>query len=258
MTTPILSIIGGQVTRIEATLDLYMYEDEGATCSDYVDGILPVVVRPYFVNASILGLVPITYTCTNSRNITATKLRKLFVIDTICPICKLNLAQELIVEASFPWQDPGANCSDTFSSVTQNIVTNLDVMQEGIYKVTYQAVDTSGNAVDGTSVEKSIGCTTVGASSYIRTDKVADTLKPVLALSYNNQLVGSTTTVTPFMLMQEETSTATTLLHATGSPTLTLAGVLCFSLLVIAIAVLLGQRQKQLQPVVVRQMYREI
>merc|ERR1712070_1036150 len=143
---PALNLNGGSVVTVEATHSVSFYEDAGATCSDEKDGELPVeTFGVECINASQLGLQLITYNCTNTANKTTSKQRSVFVMDTRCPTCVVHDGTLLTVEASFPFDDPGALCVDSFSSVTLNVSGELDVEHVGTYRITYGAVDASGN-----------------------------------------------------------------------------------------------------------------
>jgi hypothetical protein len=81
-------------------------------------------------------------------------------------------------EASFPYMDAGAVCQDNLRGVSDVVITNpVDIEKTGEYVVTYRARDAVGNWNDGTCK---------GSKRYLRTVHVVDTLKPIIALKYQN------------------------------------------------------------------------
>merc|ERR1712036_161846 len=79
------------------------YIDDGATCSDQGDG----------VNLSKVGEYTITYNCKDSANNAAPPAtRRVIVAQTSCPKCTLLGDATVLHEASFPYADAGATCSD--------------------------------------------------------------------------------------------------------------------------------------------------
>ena len=100
--------------------------------------------------------------------------------DTKCPTCIVAPGPEKI-EASFPYSDAGATCTDSLSgALTPHVYNGVDVEKTGTYEVTYRVKDGSGNWNDGQ-------CT--GSQKYIRTVRVVDTLRPVIGLKYAGKLV---------------------------------------------------------------------
>merc|ERR1719310_32598 len=92
------------------------------------------------------------------------------------------------IEASFPYTDPGATCTDsldgtcgaTGAACTTEVSSTVDTSKTGTYYVTYRAKDSSGNWNDEDCL---------GNAEYKRTVHVVDTLKPVIALHYGSKLV---------------------------------------------------------------------
>lgn len=126
----------------------------------------------------------IQYECTNSAGLTSSKVRTVCVKDTICPTCDMRNAavKTVTVEASFPYVDGGATCSDTFDGPKivgeQYYPTPVDVEKTGTYVITYTATDESGNTCD--------------ANHPRRTVVVVDTLKPIIGLEYGGKFLHQT------------------------------------------------------------------
>jgi hypothetical protein len=184
---PIITIIGSDAKTYEATRDT-QYIDEGATCSDNVDGLIPenVEVGGDVVRLNIPKAYQVIYTCKDAANNAADPaIRHVLVQDKTCPTCVVQGDSSVTREASFPYVDDGAICTDTLSGTIPAVTVGLsgvDVETTGEYRVTYTATDGAGNhnsdsALTGTCV------------SYVRTVAVKDTLRPVIALRYNGKLI---------------------------------------------------------------------
>merc|ERR1712167_426677 len=147
---------------------------------------------------SKVGTYTITYNCKDSANNAAPAARRTVVVaQTSCPRCHVYGAQEVNHEASFPYADPGARCSDVIdgstatqcyhSTVDSDLITTavactsenmVDVGTTGTYKIEYKAENTVGLWNDDSKCRG-------GAISYRRTVVVMDTLRPVITLTYN-------------------------------------------------------------------------
>merc|ERR1711968_213054 len=112
-TYPIIQILGSDVMTLEATHQ-GNYIDDGATCSDQVDGVISqnVEVSGDVVNLSKVGTYTITYNCKDSANNAAPAAQRTVVVaQTSCPKCTMH-GGNVVHEASFPYSDAGASCSD--------------------------------------------------------------------------------------------------------------------------------------------------
>jgi hypothetical protein len=144
------------------------------------------------------GEYTLTYSCIGLNGIAAKHtVRKVLVRDTTCPWCALRTGPST-VEASFPFSDPGIDCTDAVDGqIDKSHVTVTgftDVEKVGTYFLTYRVRDSSGNWNDG-SVDERIGgrigvaehhC--IGRHFYVRTVKVVDTLKPVIAMKFGGKI----------------------------------------------------------------------
>merc|ERR1711943_63802 len=204
-TYPIIQILGSDVMTLEATHQ-GNYIDDGATCSDQVDGVISqnVEVSGDVVNLSKVGEYTITYNCKDSANNAAPPAtRRVIVAQTSCPKCTLLGDATVLHEASFPYADAGATCSDVidgqvttqcsagasksdaFNAVTDcSTIVNIELT--GNYNIRYRAQNTVGLWNDGASCRG-------GANEYYRLVKVQDTLRPVITLKYKNVVVAKGT-----------------------------------------------------------------
>merc|ERR1712188_148543 len=204
-TFPIIQILGSDQMTLEATHQ-GNYIDDGATCSDQVDGVISqdVEVSGDVVNLSKVGTYTITYNCKDSANNPAPPAtRTVVVAQTSCPKCTMyghhtgddGKVFDLAHEASFPYVDAGATCSDVIDgSVTvvcksskdpsSESATNcatpanlVDVEKTGTYTITYRAQNTVGLWNDDSNCRG-------GPNTYQRVVEVKDTLRPVITLRY--------------------------------------------------------------------------
>jgi hypothetical protein len=185
-TKPTITILGQDSMTLEAT-HTGNYVDDGAVCSDQVDGVISqnVEVSGDVVNLSKAGAYDITYNCKDSAGNSAPTLhRSVTVKQTTCPTCVLNdapaTAAPLLHEASFPYTDAGAVCSDLIDGIVTTVPTSdVNVEQTGTYTVTYRAKNSVPLWNDDAACRGT-------ANSYFRTVKVVDTLKPIIQLKYNS------------------------------------------------------------------------
>lgn len=185
---PIVSVFGDDQMTIEAAQGAF-YTDLGGFCTDYNDGDLAadvVVSGAVYPQLNRTGVYTVQYGCKNKRSIDADEAtRQVVVRDTICPVCTLNtehMGVDGTIEASFPYVDDGASCSDSLDGTLPNVLTTntVNTEQTGLYLVTYRARDQNGNWNDGACKN---------SQQYIRTIRVVDTLKPVIGLHYNGATV---------------------------------------------------------------------
>jgi len=197
-TLPIIQVLGSNVMTLEATHE-GNYVDDGATCSDQVDGVISqnVEVSGDVVNLSKVGTYEITYNCKDSAgNAAPTMKRTVHVAQTSCPTCSIDGNNPQYHEASFAYTDAGVTCSDlidgsitgqalppvgpTGNAAKDSSTTTLALMPEhvGTYEITYKAKNSVGLWNDG----KCRGT----SNTYVRTVIVQDTLKPVIQIKYKD------------------------------------------------------------------------
>jgi len=194
---PIITVLGSQEMSLEATNE-GNYVDDGATCSDQVDGMISqnVEVSGAVVNLTREGTYVITYSCADSAGYEALRhTRTVHVTDCNCPSCYMTGDNVITREASFPYVDETGWCTDDLDSTNPSVVHSqqatvdqaVNVEKTGVYYVTYFAVDTAGNwnyqAQTDCSGREGSRCD--GYANDIRTVHIVDTLKPVIALNYN-------------------------------------------------------------------------
>merc|ERR1711964_318285 len=151
-TPPVIQILGSDNMTLEATHE-GNYIDDGATCSDQVDGVISqnVEVSGDVVNLSKVGAYTITYNCKDSAgNAAPTLSRQVTVKQTSCPTCiiqpeAVDHSVAIFHEASFPYTDEGAICSDIIDGTVSTHPDNpVDVGVTGTYIITYRAQNSVG------------------------------------------------------------------------------------------------------------------
>jgi hypothetical protein len=175
------------ITLEASTIGIYS-EPSGAVCNDTVWG--DIADRLQFPKAppmNKLGQHVLTYTCQNPVpwKCKTKATRQVHIMDRTKPVCTVKGDATVSIEASFPYVDEGATCSDTFDGMKKvKSSGTVDPNTPGTYKLTYTAMDKVGNH----------------ARDAIRTVVVQDTLKPVIALKYAGKTIhtsgGTDTAVT--------------------------------------------------------------
>ena len=116
---PEIEVMGDKKLIIDAST-VQEYTDAGATCNDYVDGVLShaVEVSGEVVNMRRPGTYTIRYDCVDlSGKEALPEFRKVQVVDRTCPQVKLNGAKVNYVEAGFPYLDAGFVATDDLDGV---------------------------------------------------------------------------------------------------------------------------------------------
>jgi len=194
---PIITVLGGKDASsrarptlqkrntIEATHDKN-YVDNGATCSDQVDGVISkeVGVSGDVVNMAKPGMYHITYSCCDiARNCAKDAIREVKVQDTTCPTCKIT-GGNAKREASFTYKDAGATCTDSLDGTLKAKTTGrVNTEATGTYTLTYSTMDAAKNTNTGGNKCKG------GQKAQTRQVIVADTLKPVIALHFGGKKI---------------------------------------------------------------------
>ena len=164
-TPPTLSLTGSSSVTITVGAS---YTDDGATCSDLVDGatipITPTVVSNT-VDTAQVGTYAVTYSCTDEANNSATQVSRTVIVqtavtpDTTPPDITLTGSSSVTITVGASYTDDGATCSDLVDGatipITPTVVSNtVDTAQVGTYAVTYSCTDAAGN--DATPVARTV------------------------------------------------------------------------------------------------------
>ncbi len=171
-TVPVISLIGDATVTVEAGTT---YSDVGAMASDSFDGDITadiVTINP--VNTAVPGVYIVTYNVSDAAGNDAVEVtREVTVSDTTIPVITLTGDATVTVEAGTTYSDLGAMASDSFDGdITADIVTinPVNTAVPGVYTVTYNVSDATGNA----------------ATEVTREVTVVDTTLPIITLiGYN-------------------------------------------------------------------------
>ena len=165
---PMLTLVGPAIQPQECATP---YTDPGATATDACFGDLTShITRSGTVDTHTPGSYPLTYNVTNPAGQSATPVsRTVNVQDTQPPAITISGPRSVALECGSPYSDAGATASDACSGALPAVPTSLpDPGVPGIYSLSYQATDPSGN----TSI-----------APDARTVTVADTLDPTLTIN---------------------------------------------------------------------------
>lgn len=173
-TAPIITISGSSTVNHEQGTT---YTDAGATASDNIDGDLTASISTTNnVNSSVAGTYTVTYNVSDAAGNTAiTVTRTVIVEDTTIPVITLVGDNPLNHEVGQVYVDPGATATDNIDgniSASINVTGSVNASVVGTYTLTYNVMDSSGNA----------------ATSVVRTVNVADTGAPVITITGANPL----------------------------------------------------------------------
>ncbi|MCF6189672.1 MAG: BspA family leucine-rich repeat surface protein [Cocleimonas sp.] len=157
-TAPVITITGADETVERCNT----YTDKGATALDDKDGVVQVTPSSN-INTDIAGDYEVTYTTKDSANPanTATKTRKVTVVDTVAPVITLQGSPSVTIAKGVIYTDAGATASDCgginipvttiFKDSAGVVVTQAELNNKvGNYTVTYTALDSSGNTAQAT------------------------------------------------------------------------------------------------------------
>ena len=165
MTKPVITLNGGSTVTHEAGTP---YTDLGATATDNpgsknVDNLIVIKNN---VDVTKLGTYTVEYKVIDAYGNTATEIRTVEVKDTRAPVINLVGGDPMTIQVGTPFADP-TTATDAFEGMVPVQVINGTINTSvfgGQFKVTYTAVDASGNV----------------AAPVTRTFNVTDMVAPVI------------------------------------------------------------------------------
>jgi hypothetical protein len=129
--SPVIQIMGSDDETYDAS-NTVEYTDKGATCEDYVDGVLShaVEVSGQVVNMRIPGEYTISYDCADLSGNEAKQMhRKVTIKDTSRPVITLKGQNVVYVEAGFEYNDAGADAHDDLDGdISSKVWTDGDTV----------------------------------------------------------------------------------------------------------------------------------
>ncbi len=189
-------------TTVDILVDV-PYIDAGGTCSDDLDGDIPlgtvgtpgftVSPDPAVVDTSATGSSAITFSCNDTAgNGPTVAVRTVNVIaDNEAPVITLLGSSTVTLQTGEPFVDPGATCLDTnpvdgSSDISDRIdvsplPSSIDTSVPGTTVLTYTCVDDAGNGA--TPETRTVNV--VDAGSGVSFDIISMTISDVLDSSLN-------------------------------------------------------------------------
>ena len=174
-TPPVITLNGA------STLDLELgesYTELGATATDNVDGDISanIVVGGDTVDSNTVGTYVVTYNVSDASGNSAVEVTRTVNVnpDTTAPVISLNGSSIINLTVGDSYSELGATATDNLDGdISASIVVGgdtVDANTAGIYVVTYNVSDSSGNAADEVTrtvnvSEPSNGCSG-GISSF--------------------------------------------------------------------------------------------
>lgn len=147
---PEIKVMGNTNLPVPAS-NTQEYTDAGASCTDYVDGVLShaVEVSGEVVNMRVPGQYVIRYDCIDLSGKEATpKYRTVTVADNTAPVVQLAVSSTatVFVEAGFQYEDAGFTCTDDLDGDLHGIGPFHYVA--GDYAASQAGCITDGNTVN--------------------------------------------------------------------------------------------------------------
>ncbi|MDA0751701.1 MAG: DUF5011 domain-containing protein, partial [Verrucomicrobia bacterium] len=144
-TAPVITLNGEALIVLECHLDTYA--EDGASVFDACDGGVQVVVAGS-VDTDSPGTYQITYDAVDgSGNEAVQVVRTVVVEDTIAPVVAIIGASDIVLLQHDVYVEEGGTVTDVCDTSVAVATDNsaVDTSSIGVYTVTYDAVDTSGN-----------------------------------------------------------------------------------------------------------------
>ena len=146
-TPPVLTLNGGAKVQITKGVT---YVDPGYTAVDDTDGdITDMVVVDGSVDTDTLGAYVVSYEITDGAGNMATKIRTVTVVpDTVPPTITLSGGSSVTLSLGPTFTDPGYTATDNIDGDIAGRVSvtgAVDPLIPGIYVVSYEVADSSGN-----------------------------------------------------------------------------------------------------------------
>jgi Bacterial surface protein, Ig-like domain/Bacterial Ig-like domain/GEVED domain len=160
VTIPVITLNGSSTVNIELG---NTYTDAGATAVDNIDGDISasiVIVNPVDINT--VGSYTVTYNVSDAAGNAAVQATRTVNVtpDVTIPVITLAGSDPVDIELGTAYADAGATASDNIDGdITASIATvnPVDINTVGSYTVTYNVVDTAGNAA--TQVSRTVNVT---------------------------------------------------------------------------------------------------
>lgn len=145
-TPPVITLVGDDPLMVAFG---GTFTDPGATASDDTDPVVDVIVSGE-VDTSVLGDVIVSYDAVDSAgNEADTVTRTVSVVDMAGPVITLVGDNPLTIAEASVFEDPGATATDDVDGdVTVTVTGTVDPNLAGAYVLSYDAVDTAGNAAE--------------------------------------------------------------------------------------------------------------
>ncbi|TYK66249.1 immunoglobulin-like domain-containing protein [Colwellia echini] len=150
VTAPTIVLLGAAEITIPINTD---YSDAGATVTDDVDTDLEAVMVST-VDTTTVGTYTVTYNVTDAAgNIAETKTRTVIVstdADVTAPVIALVGEMDVELTVGDTYEELGATVTDNVDANLDAVIDSTEVNSEvaGSYTVTYNVMDTAGNAAE--------------------------------------------------------------------------------------------------------------
>jgi PKD repeat protein len=143
--TPVIALNGDATVIVDV---FTVYNDEMYTATDN-DDFAVTTSGNWMGSTDSVGVFTLTYTATDMAGNFASVTRTIEVVDRVAPVLALEGAALVTVARWSDYTDEGYTVSDNYDEMVNITVTQggdfENTQSEGIYELTYEAVDASGN-----------------------------------------------------------------------------------------------------------------
>jgi len=146
-TPPTITLNGSSKVTVDYGIT-YVDPSPAVTATDAGGEDITITTVGLPVDTMVLGTHTISYTATNTSNLSATVHRKVTVADPHFPDIRLNGTTPTTVEKYSHYIDAGATATDAVDGTITHLIktiSTVDTSQVGTYTVTYTVTDAEGN-----------------------------------------------------------------------------------------------------------------
>lgn len=145
--SPTIQLVGDEVQILPMNQE---YEEPGYQATDVEkQDITDSVVVSGYINPKEFGIYVIKYEVKDKSGNVGKAERKIIVKDSEKPVLELKGYQAMTLYTDEEYVEPGYSAMDNIDKdITKKVITKNNIKQEpGMYKVTYEVTDSSGNKV---------------------------------------------------------------------------------------------------------------
>lgn len=146
-TKPVIAITGEDPQIVEVNTE---YKATGVTVTDDSGETIPLTINKNNLNMNRLGTYTVIYSAKDSSGNETTVERTVKVVDTTKPVIHANRTEVSFIngKGTFDYENAVSVTDNYDTSIRATYTGNVNANKIGTYKVTYSAVDSSGNKAE--------------------------------------------------------------------------------------------------------------